>query len=378
MKAIALRKDKAGLHSLDVPEPAIQRPDEVKIRMIRVGIDGTDKSLLTHHLVDVSEGTDHLILGHEGYGQVVEVGQAVKTLTVGDKVVITVRRPCGICEPCKQGQSDMCMTGLYTERGIHKDPGFLTEFVVEREPFVVPVPKGLESLAVWAEPFSILEKGMEQIALQLQRLPWGCSHRAGYDQVHWGHCKKALIFGFGPIGFTALALASLQGMETYVLERKDEESLKVRLLKAFGAAYLDSRRVTKEQIFSNAGPFDVIIEATGASKDALELIPAMNRDAIYLLTGVPRVSKEKVHIDADTIIRHIVRYNQIIIGTVNGNRRHFETALKDLTKLQKRYPDVMAKSITHRFKLKEYEQAFASIGDPESMKIVFEIGPENV
>lgn len=376
MRALGLKKSKPGLHLLTVDEPQIVRDDEVKVRMIRVGICGTDRSLIKHHLVDVPDGVDHLVLGHEGYGEVVEIGSAVTTLRPGQKVVLTVRRPCGLCEPCRLGQSDMCATGLYTERGIHKDQGFLTEYVVDREQFLVPVPAGLESLASWAEPYSIVEKGMDLILLQLQRLPWGCAHEERHKEEMWAHCKKALIFGFGPIGFAATSLAVLQGMKTFVLERKDEDSLKVRMMQEFGASYIDSRRVSKDQLFGSVGPFDVIIEATGASKDALELIPAMNRDAIYLLTGVPRVSKEKVELDADLIIRHIVRYNQMIIGTVNGNRKHFEAALRDLAKLQKKFPDVMQSSVTHHFKLEEYERALTMLGNPDSMKIVFDLGSD--
>jgi threonine dehydrogenase-like Zn-dependent dehydrogenase len=88
-------------------------------------------------------------------GVVEEVGSEVMSVTPGDTVVMTVRRGCGICPPCLHNQSDMCMTGLYTERGIHKRDGYFTEFVVDQEQYAVKVPPDLAKLAVFTEPLSI-------------------------------------------------------------------------------------------------------------------------------------------------------------------------------------------------------------------------------
>jgi hypothetical protein len=106
------------------------------------------------------------------FGQVVETGSAVKQVKAGDYAVFTVRRGCGKCRPCAMNRSDMCQTGLYTERGISGMDGYQTEYVVDHEQYVVRVPPELEAVGVLAEPFSVAEKAItEAMQLQLIRLP---------------------------------------------------------------------------------------------------------------------------------------------------------------------------------------------------------------
>ena len=91
----------------------------------------------------------------------------------------------------------MCLTGLYTERGIHKKDGFLTELVVDKEQYIVKVSQGLKHVAVFSEPLSIAEKAMEQ-AFGKKPLP----QRGGgsipivamFDQVLKA---KSVLMGFG-------------------------------------------------------------------------------------------------------------------------------------------------------------------------------------
>jgi threonine dehydrogenase-like Zn-dependent dehydrogenase len=353
MKALALSKSKPGLHLVDLPEPKIEGPKHVLIEMREVGICRSDRELLEHHLVDAAAGEDLLVLGHEGHGVVREVGKEVKSLKKGDHVVPIARHPCGICIPCRlqPPQQDYCQTGNYTEHGMHKRHGFLTEFLVEDEDMFVKVPSGSESFAVLTEPVSILEKAMEIVRLQLQHVPWGCSIKRGrVDEQHWGSCKKALVFGLGQIGFSALMLLKLEGIDVAILGRRDESDRTVQFLKRLGAVYIDTRKYSDDEIFSTFGPFDVIIEATGVSDASLNLIPNMNRNAIYVMTGIPRTSDKEAPVKVDRLMRHIVRWNQMIVGTVNSNRSHFERALADMQRFQEQEGIDLAKDvITHRF-----------------------------
>ena len=75
---------------------------------------------------------DDLVLGHEMFGQVADVGRAVTMVTPGDYAVFTVRRGCGRCRSCAMNRSDMCQTGLYSERGIWALDGYQTEYVVDQ------------------------------------------------------------------------------------------------------------------------------------------------------------------------------------------------------------------------------------------------------
>ena len=129
------------------PEPAITAQDEVKVKVIRVGICGTDRTEVSGGRADAPDGQKELVIGHEMFGQVVGLGSSVTRVKVGDFAVFTVRRGCGQCPPCQMGRADMCQTGKYQERGIHGMDGYQTQFVVDKEQYIVSVPAELEPVA---------------------------------------------------------------------------------------------------------------------------------------------------------------------------------------------------------------------------------------
>ena len=100
MKAIAIVPGTAGSRLVERPEPSITTPDEVKIRMIRVGICGTDREEVSGGRAQAPDGQNELVIGHEMFGQVVSVGSSVTRVKPGDYAVFTVRRGCGECAPC--------------------------------------------------------------------------------------------------------------------------------------------------------------------------------------------------------------------------------------------------------------------------------------
>ncbi len=378
MLAVGMLRGKTGVHTFEIPKPEIKQPDEVLIRVKEVGVDGTDTNIVRHNLQDIAEDHNEIDMGHEMVGVVEAVGNEVKSLATGDAVVMTVRRGCGICQPCLHNQSDMCMTGLYTERGIHKQDGFLTEFVVDQEQYIVKVPPRLVQLAVFTEPLSIAEKGIEQIKVIQSRLPWACPHaKHAYDSPHWGGCKTALVIGAGPLGLLATALLRLSEAYTYVSDILPEDSPRVHLVKHMGAHYMDTRAKTPKEMVelccSPTGNLDIIFEAAGAAATAIELINYMSRSSIYVMTGIPR-EELLMQVDAAQLVRQIVRYNQVVVGSVNSNRSHFEMAIKDITEINSHFGSMLEEMITHRFRLQDYQQAFA-LSDPKHIKTVIEIEP---
>lgn len=374
MFSVGLKKNIPGIFDFDLPEPKIERPDEVRIRIVATGIDGTDKSLYVNHLVDAPAQEEFLVLGHESYGIVEEVGAEVREIEPGDIVVPTVRRGCGICAACRNHQSDFCYTGLYKERGIHKLHGFLTERIVEHERHLVFLPHELAAIGPWIEPMSIIMKAIEQMQLIQQRVPFFCPHPEHvWDSEEWGGCKKGIVIGAGPLGFLATVVLAYYGMELYVVEIVPEDNLKVQFIKEVGARYLDGNAFTPQQVSRGIDRIDLIFEASGASKLAIDFIPVMSKNAIYLMTGVPRVSGRNEEFDADLLLRQIVRQNQVIIGSVNGNRDHFTKAVRMVQKIEEKYNKILSRAITHRFPLKEYKQAF-DLKDPNQLKVVLEVG----
>ena len=120
MKAIAVFPSSKQIMIIDQQEPEIERPNEVKLRMLEAGVCGTDREICAFEYGAPPPGTDHLVIGHESLGEVIAVGSAVTRVQVGDLVVPMVRRPCphSTCMACTHGRQDFCFTGDFTERGI--------------------------------------------------------------------------------------------------------------------------------------------------------------------------------------------------------------------------------------------------------------------
>ena len=369
MLAVGLKRDVNGIQSFHITKPEIKKDNEVLVKIKQVGLDGTDFNMVKYDSKDIDNNRNEIVLGHELLGVVEDVGKKVKILKKGDFVTMTVRRGCNICAPCLHEQSDMCLSGLFTERGIHKIDGFLTSYVVDEEKYILKLPKGMEKYGIFVEPLSIAEKGIEQIKLIQSRLPWACEHpNHSFDSKNWGSCKTAFVIGAGPLGILATCLLRLAGVETYVLERKEEDHIKIKTIKNLGAKYIDIRKASIPEAFKIAGDVHIIFEASGASEFAINMIPHMSRSSIYVMTGIPK-GELKATFDAHAILRQIVRYNQVIVGIVNSNKTHFEMAIKDIPKINKKFNNMLDNVATHRFKLNECEKYF-SLQDKSRLKIV--------
>src|SRR5881227_864266 len=151
MKAIAVHPGKAGsIHLVNVPKPAVdQVPDGrgVLVRVLRVGVDGTDKEINAAEYGAAPSGFDFLVIGHEGFGRVEAVGPNVTELKPGDYVVATVRRP-GRSIYDLIGTNDMTTDDTYFERGINLRHGYMSEYYVDDAEFIVKVPQGLKEVGV--------------------------------------------------------------------------------------------------------------------------------------------------------------------------------------------------------------------------------------
>jgi threonine dehydrogenase-like Zn-dependent dehydrogenase len=268
------------------------------------------------------------------------------------------------------------MTGLFTERGIHKADGFLSEFAVEKEQYVVKVPPTLRGMAVLTEPVSIAEKAIEQIRTIQSRLPWTCQHpEHSFLSPEWGGCKTALVVGAGPLGLLTATLLRLAKVNTIVADILPHEHPKARLVDYIGAKYVDARAMTSKQVMeyceASGSQVNIIVEASGAAATALELANYMARSSIYVMTGIPPEGI-RLNTDVGQFIRQIVRFNQVIVGSVNSNRTHFENALKDLEQIRSRYPELHKRIVTNRVNLDEYEKAF-NIRGLEQVKTVIQV-----
>jgi glucose 1-dehydrogenase len=375
MFAVGMVRGEEGVHSFELPKPGIEQPDEILVRVNQVGLDGTDFGMVRRAVQDIAEGRESMAMGHEMVGAVEAVGSGVESLSPGDLVTMTVRRGCGMCHPCLHNQSDMCMTGLYKERGIHKLDGYLTEYIVDQEQYAVRVPPEAADLAVFAEPVSIAEKAIEQIRIIQARLPWTCPHPDhGFTSDSWGTCLNALVVGAGPLGLLATALLRLHDVNTWTTDIVPEDHVKAMMVRRLGATYADARDKSPQdlvQMCSLGGSLNIIIDASGAADTALGLITHLARSSIYVMTGIPREGL-LTQVDAAEIVRQIVRKNQVIVGSVNSNRSHFEMALRDIPRLDSRFKGALREMVTDRYALEESADAFAG-NDPNHIKTVIDV-----
>lgn len=347
MKAIAVFPENRQVRLIEHEAPRLGSPTEVKLRMLEVGVCGTDKEICAFEYGTPPTGSEALVIGHESLGEVVEVGPEVRSLRRGDLVVPMVRRPCphDHCRPCRSGRQDFCITGDFKERGINKAHGFMTEIVVDEERYMIPVPPELRDVAVLVEPLTIAEKALIQLWNLQERVPWECLHAHVSGR---GHCHKAVVLGAGPVGLLGAMALAVAGFETYVYSREPEVHSKADLVRSFGARYVSAQSDPIERLAERVGTIDVVYEAVGSSRLAFELMRHLGANGVFIFTGVPAL-KGPTPVDTDTLMRNMVLKNQVILGTVNAGRDAFEGAIRDLDVFKQRWPEAIRSLITGRY-----------------------------
>src|SRR3954447_3617003 len=236
----------------DQPHPHVCRIPEgrgVLVKVLQVGVDATDREINEALYGNAPPDGQHLVIGHESFGQVVEVGDRVTEFKPGDFVSCTVRRPGGSTYDLI-GRNDVTGEEVYYERGINLCHGYLTERFVDDAAYVVKVPQGLKHLGVLSEPASVCAKALEQAYLAQQRL-----------QV-WSP-KRAFVLGAGQIGLLATMMLRLRGLEVFTIATRPGPHLKSQIVEDYGATYVSSKQERLADLARRVGKPDVIFEATG-------------------------------------------------------------------------------------------------------------------
>lgn len=356
MKAVAVSPGKAGnVRLVDMPLPS-DGPVLVGVRI--VGLDGTDDELVSGRYGEAPPGEDSLVIGHEGLGQVHHAtAGGTGDLSPGDWVVATVRRPDPLpCPNCAAGQPDMCLSGLYTERGIKGRHGFLAEFYAEQPQFLVKVPRELVPAAVLLEPLAVVEKAMEQV--------WRLESRMA------ARPEKALVLGAGPVGLLSTLLLRLRGLEVYVYDLV-EKGVKRELAEAVGARYIWAREHPLEsRLVADVGPVDIVVEATGQSPLAFAAIGLAGASGIVCLLGIS-AGDRTLQIEADRLSLDMVLQNKAVFGSVSANRRHFQAGVSRMREIEARWPGVLPAMITRRLTMEQVASGWQR--SPDDLKTVVEV-----
>ena len=355
MKALAAFPSTREVRLVDHPEPTISSPTQVKLRILEAGVCGTDREITSFEYGEPPADSPYLVIGHEVVGEVVAVGTGVTDLAPGDLAVPMVRRPCldDWCGPCRHGRQDFCITGDFTERGIKGEHGYMTEFVVDDEQYMVKVPKELREVAVLLEPLTVAEKAAEQTRILVARLPG--------DLKNDPSNLAAVVLGAGPIGLLGAMKLMDGGFNTWVYSMDPADSPNVKIATAIGARFISAAEHPAADLAKIVGNISLMYEATGIAKVAFDALSVLGVNGVFISTGVPAAG-EPVAIDARQIMRNLVLSNQLMCGTVNAGRASFEEGLQDLASFMRRFPDAVRALITARVPLDDARDAVLSRG----------------
>lgn len=354
MKAAAVYPSKKSIGVItDFPEPAMLNPTSVKMRILTVGVCGTDREICSWEYGLPPEDSEYLVLGHEAVGEIIEVGPEVKGLQVGDIAIPMVRRPCTRpdCIPCRAGRQDFCQTGEFKERGIGGLHGFMTERIVDDAQYFSHVPKEIRDVAVLVEPLTIAEKAIIQ-ALEVQnRLPWGIPGNSTSNGA--GH--KAVVLGAGPVGLLGAMTLKLAGFDVTVYSRDRAPNSSSQITEAIGAKYISALDSSIEQMAAAVGNIDVVYEAAGSPRLAFDVLPFLGTNGLFILTGVPgKHAPEPV--ETNLIMRNMVLKNQAMLGTVNAGHDAFNRAVSDLTQFHAKWPQAVQAILTRRYPIEQFAE----------------------
>jgi glucose 1-dehydrogenase len=340
MQGLVTRPGSAGSTRVtDVP--AVQaEAGQVLLRVLEVGVCGTDREISEGTFGLPPEGASELVLGHEMLGVVDGDGSGFSR---GDLVTATVRRSCAHCLACAEGSPDSCLTGDYSERGITRLDGFAREVVAEDAAQLIPIPRALGRLGVLAEPTSICERAIRHARTIGGRQPW--------------ELERALVVGAGAIGTLSTYLLRLAGVEVWTAGLEPH----VDLVVACGARYVSTNDVALEVLRDEVGGFDLVISAVPDAQLMADALGLLRRSGVACLLGIDGRDR-KVTIDGPVLGIDAILENRVLFGSVNAHRQDWLAGVAALDDARERWPGALETFVGLRVPLDRFADAFAYRG----------------
>lgn len=339
MKALVKRYSKPGLWLEDVPKPK-PNSDEVLIKIEKTAICGTDL-----HIYNWDEWSQKTIpvpmtTGHEFYGRIVELGDRVSGLKIGDRVSGEGHITCGYCRNCRAGQRHLCRN---TQGVGVNHPGAFCEY------FTLPA----------GNTFRISDEIPDHVASIFD--PYGNAvHTAlSFDLVG----EDVLITGAGPIGIMAVAIAKHVGARHVVIT--DVNKYRLELARKMGATRAvdvsqDDLRQVMADLKMNEG-FDVGLEMSGNASAFSQMIQTMNHGGRIALLGI---FPQDVAIDWSLVV-----FKGLQIKGIYG-REMYETWYKMASMLESGLN--IEPVITHHFPVDDFEKGFATMNQGLAGKVILD------
>ncbi len=369
MKAVAVKpKEQNSVHLVQIEKPKIgeiKNGRGVLVEILQVGACGTDREINNGEYGVAPKGFDFLILGHENFGRVVETGENVKDLKVGNYVVATVRRPRGSSIYDQIGGQDFTTDNKYYERGISRLHGYMAEYYVEDAEYLIRVPAAIAEIGVLLEPLSIIEKGLKQASDIQERLKiW--------------HPKTAAVLGIGNVGLLTVMALRMRGYEVHGFGKQSPQGyLNAELCQAIGASYDSTEELPLIESTEKYAEYDLIFECTGFSPIIFDAMQSLNENGILILASVTGGTRKIDAVPSDKINQMFVLGNRAMVGTVNAGREHFEMGVKDLALCEAMHPGWLGRMMTHKIKgLENYEKVFDILNksaEYKAIKVYFEM-----
>ncbi len=342
----ALRKVSAGpgLSLVDVPEPECG-PKDVKVRVLRAGLCGTDLHLEQWDDWAAATVQAPMTIGHEFFGEVVEVGFDVDHVAVGDRVSGEGHIVCGTCRNCRAGRRHLCINTVGV--GVNRDGAF-ADFVV------------IPATNAWVQPAD-LEPDLGAVFDPLGN--------AVHTALQWPVVgEDVVVTGAGPIGVMATAVVRHAGARRIAVTDLSPERL--ALARAAGADHVVdvSRRETlrdAQAALGMAEGFDIGLEMSGSPAAVEDLLANMNHGGRVALLGLPT---DRYAIDWGRVITHMITLRGIY------GREMFETwyLMGSMLATSADLRAAVSSVITGRYPAEQWEQAFAETRSGHGGKVVLD------
>jgi len=351
MKAVLVSPPRPGVRIDDIPPPKYTGDNSVLIRMLYVGICGTDREIVNGMMPYAMppHGKDSMILGHEALGIVEKAPPSYEDL-VGEYVVPIVRRGCGKCINCLMGRADFCETGNFLEAGIRGLDGFMAEYVVDSPKYLVRAPKAIRDVAVLAEPLSGVMKSYEAMINVQRRMSWLCE-----DGTY--SCRNALVIGTGPIGMLASMLFKTEGFKVTIVNKRDLYQHEKNVINKIGIKFYNSVNGYLD-LYKEIGAFDLVFDTTADPKVFSDIINYMNYNSVIGLFGFARY--RSAHPLSSEALTTIAIRNIGIVGLINSQKEHFKKALEYIALWTQLFPGALESMITSKIHVED-KQAVVNV-----------------
>jgi L-iditol 2-dehydrogenase len=345
MRAAVLEKPLSiAVQTVQRPVPG---PNDALIKVHCIGVCGSDIHYYEHGKIGRYVVDSPIILGHELAGEVIQVGDQVTNVTVGDRVAVEPGVTCGRCNFCKSGRYNLCPDVVFM--ATPPVDGAWSEYIAIRSDFLFKLPEDMSyEEGALLEPLSVGFHAMRRGKV--------------------GPSDRMLILGLGPIGLLAIQAAKLFGVTEIIAS--DVVPFRREMALKLGAAAvinpLQDNISEQLSLLTGGDGIDVIIESSGNSQAISDTIRLVNRGGRIVYIGLPTV--DQIPMDMNLLIDSEL--------DVYGVFRYANTYSAAIQALKNSDMD-LRQSITHKFALSDIQEAInvARIHKDTSIKVM--IYPDN-